>query len=172
MNFVEIILMNLDTAAAEYPEQEIVWSVNVRNFISRLQNMILQYVKDIVQTFSDEEKQIYTIFKQQTNQECRTLLNGKNTYKGIEIAERFKRIAWVIRQNAKQLGVAVAKSAPPPAPVPQSKTAVKKAESAPVAVDGAATGESKKLSEKEKKILESISVIESMLNDLKNLVKQ
>ena len=93
MNFVEIILMNLDTAAVEYPEQEIVWSVNVRNFISRLQNMILQYVKDIVQTFSDEEKQIYIIFKQQTNQECRTLLNGKNTYKGVEIAERFKRIA-------------------------------------------------------------------------------
>ena len=121
MNFVEIILMNLDTAAAEYPEQEIVWSVNVRNFISRLQNMILQYVKDIVQTFSDEEKQIYTIFKQQTNQECRTLLNGKNTYKGVEIAERFKRIAWVIRQNAKQLGVAVAESAPPPASKPKQK---------------------------------------------------
>ena len=162
MNFVEIILMNLDTAAVEYPEQEIVWSVNVRNFISRLQNMILQYVKDIVQTFSDEEKQIYIIFKQQTNQECRTLLNGKNTYKGVEIAERFKRIAWVIRQNAKQLGVAVS---------PQPKPATKKAESAPVAIDGAASGEIKKLSERDKKILESISILESMLNDLKNLVK-
>ena len=161
MNFVEIILMNLDTAAVEYPEQEIVWSVNVRNFISRLQNMILQYVKDIVQTFSDEEKQIYTIFKQQTNQECRTLLNGNNTYKGVEIAERFKRIAWVIRQNAKQLGVAVA---------PQPKPTVKKAESAPVVVDGAATGECKKLSERDKKILESIKTIETMLNDLKSLI--
>lgn len=51
------------------------------------------------------------------------------------------------------------------------KMAVKKAESAPVVIDGAATGENKKLSERDKKILESISIIESMLNDLKNLVK-
>lgn len=46
-----------------------------------------------------------------------------------------------------------------------------KTESAPVAVDGAATGESKKLSERDKKILESIKTIETMLNDLKYLIK-
>lgn len=72
-----------------------------------------------------------------------------------------------VSEHGKRLGIYE-----PPAPVPQPKPAVKKAESAPVAVDGAAPGEKKQLSERDKKILESIKTIETMLNDLKTLVKQ
>ena len=85
-------------------------------------------------------------------------------FKGVDIAERLKKVVWSLSEHAKRLGIYE-----PPAPVPQPKQATKKAESAPAVADVAATS-NKKLSEKDKKILESIKTIEAMLTDLKSLI--
>ena len=154
MNVIEIILANLNVAVEEYSQANIlIWSVNVCKFIVRLDNHITYFVKNSISTFSDEEKVIYDTFKDRLKRESEFYKKNERGYSGAEISDRFKKIAYIIRQTAKGAGMSIP-------------------ESAPAVVDGATSGESKSLSERDKKILESIKTIETMLNDLKNLVKK
>lgn len=143
------------------------YAYEITNELGRLLSGFRNFVKDNENDFEEAEIEFYTLFKDKINFEIKFYQGRYNAmFKGADIAERLKKVAWSLSEHAKRLGIYE-----PPAPVPKPKPAAKKAESAPVAVDGAATGESKKLSEKEKKILESIKTIETMLNDLINLIK-
>lgn len=156
MNLTDIILQNLDCAAVEYAQEEAVWTVNVRNFICRLQNFILDCVRDSIEEFSDAEKQIYSVFKRVTAKEQEELFKHEGAFKGLQISEKFKKMAYVIRQNAKQLGLSVDSqtASPPTAPSVKTQTNVKPPN----------------LTDKNKKIYETIKTIETMLNDLKTLI--
>lgn len=160
MNLIDIILKNLDVAAVEYAQEEAVWTVNVRNFICRLQNLILDCVRDNIEDFSDAEKQIYSVFKRITANEQEELFKHEGAFKGLQISEKFKKMAYVIRQNAKQLGLSVDSQTAPPPPAPPAQT---KAQSF-------ANVKPPNLTDKNKKIYETIKAIETMLNDLKTLI--
>lgn len=137
------------------------YSYEITNELGRLLSGFRNFVKD--NDFEEAEIEFYTLFKDKINYEIKFYQGRYNSmFKGADIAERLKKVVWSLTEHGKRLGIYE-----PPASIPK----LKKAESAPVAVDGAASGESKKLSERDKKILESISILESMLNDLKNLVK-
>lgn len=156
MNLTDIILQNLDCAAVEYAQEDTVWTVNVRNFICRLQNFILDCVRDSIEEFSDAEKQIYSVFKRITAKEQEEFFKNEGAFKGLQISEKFKKMAYIIRQNAKQLGLSVDSqtASQPTAPTSQSFANVKPPN----------------LTDKNKKIYETIKTIETMLNDLKTLI--
>lgn len=144
------------------------YAYEITNELGRMLSGFRNFVKDNENDFEEAEIEFYTLFKDKINFEIKFYQGRYNSmFKGADIAERLKKVVWSLSEHGKRLGIYE-----PPASVPQPKPAAKKAESALVAVDGAAPGEKKQLSERDKKILESISVIESMLNDLKNLVKQ
>ena len=153
MNLIDIILKNLDVAAVEYAQEEAVWTVNVRNFICRLQNLILDCVRDSIEEFSDAEKQIYSVFKRITAKEQEELFKNEGAFKGVQISEKFKKMAYIIRQNAKQLGLSVDSqiASPPPAPPAQTK-----------AQKSAAPGK--------EAVVEKIKEIEILLNELKAII--
>lgn len=161
------IITSLQNFIVEMPQlqdkqKRELYSYEITNELGRLLSGFRNFVKD--NDFEEAEIEFYTLFKDKINYEIKFYQGRYNSmFKGADIAERLKKVVWSLTEHGKRLGIYE-----PPAPVPK----LKKAESAPVVVDGAATGEKKQLSEKEKKILESISIIESMLNDLKNLVKQ
>lgn len=160
MNFIDIILLNLDEAANVYAQDKTVWTVNVRNFICRLQNLILNCVRDNIEELSDAEKQIYSVFKRVTAKEQEWLFKNEGGFNGVEISERLKKMSYNIRQNAKQLGLSVdSQTAPPPTAPPVQRTAQSFANVKPP-----------KMTDKNKKIYESIKTIETMLNDLKTLI--
>lgn len=153
MNLTDIILQNLDCAAVEYAQEEAVWTVNVRNFICRLQNFILDCVRDSIEEFSDAEKQIYSVFKRITAKEQEELFKNEGAFKGIQISEKFKKMAYIIRQNAKQLGLSVdSQTASPPTAPPVRRTAQKSAAPSKEAV------------------VEKIKEIEILLNELKAII--
>lgn len=153
MNLIDIILKNLDVAAVEYAQEEAVWTVNVRNFICRLQNLILDCVRDSIEEFSDAEKQIYSVFKRITAKEQEELFKNEGAFKGVQISEKFKKMAYIIRQNAKQLGLSVdSQTAPPPTAPPVRRTAQK----------SAAPGK--------EAVVEKIKEIEILLNELKAII--
>ena len=153
MNLTDIILQNLDCAAVEYAQEEAVWTVNVRNFICRLQNFILDCVRDSIEEFSDAEKQIYSVFKRVTAKEQEELFKHEGAFKGIQISEKFKKMAYIIRQNAKQLGLSV-----------DSQTA-----SPPTAPSGQRTAQKSAAPGKEA-VVEKIKEIEILLNELKAII--
>lgn len=135
----------------------------ITNELGRLLSGFRNFVKDNENDFEGAEIEFYTLFKDKIKSEIKFYQGRYNAmFKGVDVAERLKKVVWSLTEHAKRLGIYE-----PPAPVPQPK----KAKSAPVAAPSTATGEIKKLSERDKKILESISILESMLNDLKNLVK-
>ena len=139
------------------------YSYEITNELGRLLSGFRNFVKDNENDFEGSEIDFYTLFKDKINFEIKFYQSRYNLmFKGVDVSERLKKVVWSLSEHGKRLGIYE-----PPAPVPQPK----KAESAPVAVDGAASGESKKLSERDKKILESIKTIEKMLNDLKYLIK-
>lgn len=153
MNLTDIILQNLDCAAVEYAQEEAVWTVNVRNFICRLQNFILDCVRDSIEEFSDAEKQIYSVFKRVTAKEQEELFKHEGAFKGLQISEKFKKMAYVIRQNAKQLGLSIdSQTASPPPPPPARRQAQK----------SAAPGK--------EAVVEKIKEIEILLNELKAII--
>ncbi len=153
MNFIDIILLNLDEAANVYAQEKTVWTVNVRNFICRLQNLILNCVRDSIEELSDAEKQIYSVFKRVTAKEQEWLFKNEGGFKGVEISERLKKMAYVIRQNAKQLGLSVdSQTAPQPTAPPAQRTAQK----------SAAPGK--------EAVVEKIKEIEILLNELKAII--
>ena len=162
MNFIDIILLNLDEAANVYAQEKTVWTVNVRNFICRLQNLILNCVRDSIEELSDAEKQIYSVFKRVTAKEQEWLFKNEGGFKGVEISERLKKMSYNIRQNAKQLGLSVDSqtAAPPPSAPPVQKTTVQ----------SFVNVKPPNLTDKNKKIYETIKTIETMLNDLKTLI--
>lgn len=167
------VISTLQNFIVEFPQMEInrhreLCAYEVTNELGRILNGFRAFVKENENTIEDAEIEFYRLFKEKIGFELKFYQGRYNAmFKGVDVAERLKKVVWSLSEHAKRLGIYE-----PPAPIPKPKKAVKKAESAPVVVDGAASGESKKLSERDKKILESISVIESMLNDLKNLVKQ
>ena len=167
------IISTLQNFIVEFPQMEInrhreLCAYEVTNEFGRILNGFRTFVKENENIIEDAEMEFYRLFKEKISFELKFYQGRYNSmFKGVDVAERLKKVVWSLSEHAKRLGIYE-----PPAPVPKPKPAAKKAESAPVAVDGADSGESKKLSEKEKKILESISIIESMLNDLKHLVKQ
>lgn len=166
------IISTLQNFIVEFPQMEInrhreLCAYEVTNELGRILNGFRAFVKENENTIEDAEMEFYRLFKDKIGFELKFYQSRYNLmFKGVDVAERLKKVVWSLSEHGKRLGIYE-----PPAPVPQTKTAVKKAESAPVAVDGAATGESKKLSERDKKILESIKTIETMLNDLKSLIK-
>ena len=167
------IISTLQNFIVEFPQMEInrhreLCAYEVTNELGRILNGFRAFVKENETTIEDAEMEFYRLFKDKIGFELKFYQGRYNAmFKGVDVAERLKKVVWSLSEHGKRLGIYE-----PPAPVPKPKLAVKKAESAPVAVEGAAPGEIKKLSERDKKILESISVIECMLNDLKNLVKQ
>lgn len=161
------IINTLQNFIVEFPQMEInrhreLCAYEVTNELGRILNGFRAFVQDNKNDIEEPELEFYRLFKEKISFELKFYQGRYNAmFKGVDVAERLKKVVWSLSEHAKRLGIYE-----PPAPVPQPK----KAESAPVAVDGAATGESKKLSEKEKKILESIKTIETMLNDLKCLI--
>lgn len=162
------IITTLQNFIVEFPQMEInrhreLCAYEVTNELGRILNGFRAFVKENENTIEDAEMEFYRLFKDKIGFELKFYQGRYNAmFKGVDVAERLKKVVWSLSEHGKRLGIYE-----PLAPVPQPK----KAESAPVAVDGAATGEKKQLSEKEKKILESIKTIETMLNDLKTLVK-
>ena len=162
------IIITLQNFIIEIPQlqdklKRELYSYEITNELGRLLSGFRNFVKDNENDFNSAEIEFYTLFKDKINFEIKFYQGRYNAmFKGADIAERLKKVVWSLSEHGKRLGIYE-----PPAPVPRPKKAV----AAPVAVDGAATGEKKQLSERDKKILESISILESMLNDLKNLVK-
>lgn len=165
------IISTLQNFIVEFPQMEInrhreLCVYEVTNELGRILNGFRAFVKENENTIEDAEMEFYRLFKDKIGFELKFYQGRYNAmFKGVDVAERLKKVVWSLSEHGKRLGIYE-----PPAPVPQPKTA-KKAESAPVAAPSTATGEKKQLSERDKKILESISIIESMLNDLKSLVK-
>ena len=165
------IISTLQNFIVEFPQMEInrhreLCAYEVTNEFGRILNGFRAFVKENENTIEAAEMEFYRLFKDKIGFELKFYQGRYNTmFKGVDIAERLKKVVWSLSEHAKRLGIYE-----PPAPVPKPKPATKKAESAPAVVDGAVNGESKKLSERDKKILESIKTIEAMLTDLKSLI--
>lgn len=162
------IISTLQNFIVEFPQMEIhrhreLCAYEITNELGRILNGFRAFVKENENTIEDAEMEFYRLFKDKIGFELKFYQGRYNAmFKGVDVAERLKKVVWSLSEHGKRLGIYE-----PPAPVPQPK----KAESAPIVVDGAATSESNKLSERDKKILESIKTIETMLNDLKSLIK-
>lgn len=163
MVLFQVIKANIDYLNNHYSNNDYIWSNDYRRSLNHLKNFIVGYYGDDIANFSEAEKELFDIFKEMLNKKCEKLLSKNCGLTGLTVVEDLTKMLQSIELHAKRLGIYE-----PPAPVP--KQATKKAESAPVVVDGAASGEKKQLSERDKKILESIKTIETMLNDLKSLI--
>lgn len=162
------IISTLQNFIVEFPQMEInrkreLCAYEVTNELGRILNGFRAFVKENENIIEDAEMEFYRLFKDKIGFELKFYQGRYNAmFKGVDVAERLKKVVWSLSEHGKRLGIyeQLAQIQKP-----------KSAQKAPALAD-VAQNSNKKLSEKEKKILESISIIESMLNDLKSLVKK
>lgn len=163
------IISTLQNFIVEFPQMEInrhreLCAYEVTNELGRILNGFRAFVKENENIIEAAEMEFYRLFKDKISFELKFYQGRYNTmFKGVDVSERLKNVVWSLSEHGKRLGIYE-----PPAPVPQPNTA----ESAPAVAADVAQNSNKKLSERDKKILESIKTIETMLNDLKTLLKQ
>lgn len=135
------------------------------NYLCRLENFIFfDVLKNQLQNFSPEEKRFQYFFRKlilEANHDIRKAQYVKKS----EIIEYFSDVLEKLEKYGRQLGIATeteseteTETAPPP-PV-QTKTTVQ----------SFANVKPLNLTDKNKKIYETIKTIETMLNDLKTLI--
>lgn len=130
------------------------------NYLCRLDNFIFfDVLKNQLQNFSPEEKEFQKFFRKlmsEANMTIRKIPYVKNS----EIIEYFSNVLEKLEKYGRQLGIATeteTETAPPP---PVQKTTVQ----------SFVNVKPPNLTDKNKKIYETIKTIETMLNDLKTLI--
>ena len=133
------------------------------NYLCRLDNFIFfDVLKNQLQNFSPEEKEFQKYFRKlmsEANMTIRKIPYVKNS----EIIEYFSNVLEKLERYGQQLGIATET---------ESETETETAPPPPVqtTVQSFANVKPPKLTDKNKKIYETIKTIETMLNDLKTLI--
>lgn len=166
-----VIVENIKTLISDNLEQEGSDSVNFSNYLCRLEYFIFKNVfKDFISSFSDNEKEFAKIFRGMLTK-AKEYFHKKNGFvKSDDIIKYFEKFLWSIQQHAKRLGLFVpdTETAAPAADVAQPTAPPPPIQK--TTVQSFANVKPPNLTDKNKKIYETIKTIETMLNDLKTLI--
>lgn len=135
------------------------------NYLCRLDNFIFfDVLKNQLQNFSPEEKEFQYFFRKlilEANSAIRKIPCVKNS----EIIEYFSNMLEKLEKYGRQLGIATE-----PESESETETETETETAPPPPVQSFANVKPPNLTDKNKKIYETIKTIETMLNDLKTLI--